>query len=472
MFGLRLSKEQQRRKRWRKRGGGAGRQAGGTFISKVFCLYHERFLLAPSARLTPDPWSNTYFLTIPSKSSPSLPFTFSSSHRSRLFRHYGTTRHTYDVFGVLLFRFFPLDCTVHIPQSFDPPKRILTLTANEKEEEEEEEEEESGIRQKRRIGMLACQLPNSWRMRQFLEHVSFPVGNWNKADNGGCTNVGKSLREGLEMRNSCGRVHLRVYVCERACQVRSHFSGIFRIQSLDLSPALPTQLILRSPSCNNTVVLHHGNFTGFKKTRCRADASPAQEWVCAVSPLCTQTNSIQWSYLTCFALSDCLLACWLWLSPDVLETFFTPPSPSLCPAFLLFFYLHTLRFVCPRHVPFARSFSIAFSHFFLSFFFNLSFQRKRTDKTRKFPSSVLQLERQTEWSRQWGMRVFERQIKTREGRMGARKSVSGVEWRRCRSNPSLPSELVWGGESQAASLNTNTYVPICQWVRGKWLETI
>lgn len=38
-----------------------------------------------------------------------------------------------------------------------------------------------------------------------------------------------------------------------------------------------------------------------------------------------------------------------------------------------------------------------------------------------------QRERQTKWSRQWGMRVFERQTKKREGRMGARKSVDEVE---------------------------------------------
>lgn len=401
---------------------------GGTFISEDFCLFHERFLLAPSACRTPDPWSNTYFLTTSSKTSPSSPFTFSSSHHSQLFPHYGATQHTY---GVFLLCFFSLDRLIHIPLCFDPPKRILTLTAyekEEKEEDEEEEEEESGIRQKRRIGMLKCQLPNSWGMRQFLVHVSFPVGNWNRADNGGRTNVGKSLREGLEMRNSCGRVHLRVYVCERACQVRSHFSGISRIQSLDLSPALPTQLILSSQSCNNTVVLHHGNFTGFKNKMQSWFISSAGVSLRSFFSRALRRTVLSGLICSCFALSDCLLACWLWLSPDVLGHILHPTFAFHLSCLPSVIYRHMLRFVCPHHVPFARPFSIAFSHFL---FFNLSFQRKRRDETRKFPSSVLQLaaqrERQTEWSRQWGMRVFERQIKKREGRMGARKSVDEVE---------------------------------------------
>jgi len=218
------------------------------------------------------------------------------------------------------------------------------------------------------------------------------------------------------MRNACGWAHLCVCVCVsvRVCvcqEDRSHFSGISRIQSLDWSPALPTQLILHLPSCNNTVGSHQGNCTRWG-TNSVTHLTPAQDnyslFLCALkhypSMAVVLLKNAVLSLVICLrvALSDPLLPRWL----CSLLTFWSSIPTILYPTFI--FPLSCLPSVFPPlRIPRARvclfssrSFlsllSIAFLTFCVLFLTKKEPFRQFMHNKSKCASSVWQLAAQRE----------------------------------------------------------------------------
>lgn len=244
---------------------GRGREVRGVLISQGFCLFQGRFFFCTISlfwRQNPLHHTHTHFSHPPSNPHPHILSPSSQPTTLSSLRHYLTQfcHACGSICCVLVwsasvdvsFWFSSLHCLV-----------LSALTCL-KESLCEREENTRGVEENgssRRKGS-AC-----WHASCCQPHI---LGEWvpgvcvaeTKSIIADASVWEKHLREKWEMLVVCVCVKcvwVWVYV-----RMWSHFSGISQIQSLDWRPALPTQLMLHSPSCNNAFMLHHGNYSGYK----------------------------------------------------------------------------------------------------------------------------------------------------------------------------------------------------------------